>query len=73
MLIVRILVEYALQVTLTQCQMVQFVLEDHTAMIESILDDLVTGLYLFLGEWYLSEVVFPFVGIIGSTVHRVGQ
>ena len=73
MLIIRVLVENALQITLTQCQMVQFVLEDHTAMIESILDDLVTGLYLFLGEWYLSEVVFPFVGIIGSTIHRVGQ
>ena len=73
MLIIRVLVENTLQVTLTQCQVVQFVLEDHTTMIQSILDDLVTGLYLFLGEGYLSEVVFPFVGIIGSTIHRIGQ
>ena len=51
--VVRILVGDAHQVFLTQSQVVEFILEDHTRMEESVADDGIAGCLLFLRKRYL--------------------
>ena len=54
---------------LASWQVVQFVLEDDTGMQQSVFDNLVAGSHLFLGEWYLRQVVFTLVRVVDGRVH----
>ena len=61
--VVRILVGDAHQVFLTQSQVVEFILEDHTRMEESVADDGIAGCLLFLRKRYLCQIVLSIMGV----------
>ena len=67
-LVFRILVGHATEMLLAQQQVIELVFEDDAGVVQSVHDDEVACLHLFLGEWYLREVVFAFVGIVMGTV-----
>ncbi len=54
-------------------QIAQFVLEDDTRVVESLLQQLVAGGQLLRGERYLCKVVFALVGIVLRTVGDGGD
>ena len=65
---VRILISQPAQLFFTQMQVIEFILEDDTTMIEGILDDHVTFFHLLFGERNLRQVIFPFMWIVLYTV-----
>ena len=71
MLIILVLVLYAPQGFLAQCEIVEFVLENDTRMVEPIGQHLVARRNLFVRERYLRQVIFTFVRIILSTVCKM--
>ena len=62
---------------LTEPQVVELVLEDDARVVESFLDHIVAGGFLFFGEGYLRQVVFAVMRVVLQTVllasHRVGR
>ena len=68
MLIVMIVVGEPHQMALAERQVVEFVLEDDTSMEEPVLYDAVAGSLLLVGERYLGQIVFAFVGIVCEAV-----
>ena len=63
-LVVGIVVRQSCQVLLTQRQVAQFVLEDHTRMEQTILDDIVRNCFLLIGKGNLRQIVLTLVGIV---------
>ena len=77
LLVVGIEVGETAQLTFTQTEVVETVLENDTGVVQTVFDDIVAGGYLFFGERYLRQVVFSFVGVVlcavGDVVQRVLQ
>ena len=73
LLVCGVLVGESPQLLFAKAQIVEFVLEDDTAVMESVHDDEIGGLHLFLGERNVLQVVFAFVGIVLRTVGDLAQ
>ena len=73
LLILGILGEQPVELLLAQRQVVEFVLEDDTAVEESVHDDGIAGRNLLFGEGNLLEIVFTLVGVVLGRVLDVLQ
>ena len=69
----RIIVGQAVKLLFAEAQVVEFVLEDDTGMIQSVGDDGMAFGFLLLLERNLLQVILPFVRIILRTVLYGGQ
>ena len=67
-LVVGILVGEPSQMSLAEPQVVELVFEDDARMVESVLQYLVAGCHLLLGEGYLRQVVLAAVRVEGGAV-----
>ena len=65
--------QQARQLLLTEGQVVQFVLEHHARVVESVLNDEITGCHLLLGEGNLRQIVLALVRVVLRTVIHLFQ
>ena len=70
-LIVVVVVSQSAEGLLRQSEIVELILENDPAVVQTVLKDLVAGAYLLLCERYLGEVIFPLVRVVLCTVHTL--
>ena len=73
---VGILRKQTLELLLAEQKVVEFVLKNHAAVEQPILDDVVALGHLFFGKGNLLEIIFPLVRVVlrrvGNVAQRVG-
>ena len=73
LLVRRILVGEPAQRLLAQRQVVELILENDAAMMQSVHDDEVGGFHLLVGERYVFQIVFTLVGVVLCAVGNLCQ
>ena len=70
---VGILRKQTLELLLAEQKVVEFVLKNHAAVEQPILDDVVALGHLFFGKGNLLEIIFPLVRVVLRRVDNVAQ
>ena len=68
-LVVGVIGSQSAQVSLADVQALHLILQDDTGMEQPILDDIVTGGLLLIGEWYLRQIVGTVVRIESGAIN----
>ena len=68
MLIIRIVVDQSEQGFLTQCQIVELILEDNTGMIQTVFQQSVAFCQLFWSKRNLSQIILTLMWVIDGAV-----
>ena len=68
MFIIRIVIDQSEQGFLTQCQIVELILEDNAGMIQSVFQQFVAFCQLFWSKRYLSQIILTLMWVIDGAV-----